>query len=133
MYVICFNLPRAEPVKSQICPFYVWPSRFIFEFYGCQIFIQTKFPNMDNFCFKSDVSTDFRSVTPFKGEIAKNAYHLITASVSSFTATTSKKNLTMNHQMALPGQSWCVLILVVLVSKCYTSGMFFVLLNAFVR
>ena len=64
---------------------------------------------MDNFCFKSGVSTDFRSVlvTPFKGEIAKNAGHLITASVSSFTVTTSKKkNLTMNHQMALPGLSW---------------------------
>lgn len=46
MYVTCFNLPRAEPVKSQICPFYVWPSCYIFEFYVCQIFIQTKFPNM---------------------------------------------------------------------------------------
>ena len=132
MYVICFNLPRAEPVKSQICPFYVWPSRFIFEFYGCQIFIQTKFPNMDNFCFKSDVSTDFRSVTPFKGEIAQNADHLITASVSSFTASTSKKkNLTMNQQMALPGLSRCILILVFLISKCYTSGMFLLLLFIF--
>ena len=87
---------------------------------------------MDNFCFKSDVSTDFRSVTPFKGEIAKNAGHLITASVSSFTVTTSKKkNLTMNHQMALPGLSWCVPILVVLITKCYTSGMFLLLLFCF--
>ena len=46
---------------------------------------------MDNFCFKSDVSADFSSAMPFKGEIDKNAGHLITASVSSFTVTTSKK------------------------------------------
>lgn len=42
-----------------------------------------------------------------------------------------KKNLTMNHQMALPGLSWCILILVVLISKCYTSGMFLLLLFCF--
>lgn len=77
---------------------------------------------MDNFRFKSDVSTDFRSVTPFQGELAMNAGHLITAAVCSFTATTSKKNFTMNHQMALPGLSSWVLILVVLVSNCYTVG-----------
>lgn len=37
----------------------------------------------------------------------------------------------MNHQMALPGLSWCILILVVLISKCYTSGMFLLLLFCF--
>ena len=31
---------------------------------------------MDNFCFKSDVSTDFRSFTPFQGELAMNAGRL---------------------------------------------------------
>ena len=37
----------------------------------------------------------------------------------------------MNHQMALPGLSWCILILVVLISKCYTLGMFLLLLFCF--
>ena len=37
----------------------------------------------------------------------------------------------MNHQMALPGLSWCVPILVVLITKCYTSGMFLLLLFCF--
>ena len=46
---------------------------------------------MDNFCFKSDVSTDFRSVTPFKGEIAKNAGHLITAAVFFYGHNLKKK------------------------------------------
>ena len=64
-----------------------------------------------------------RSVTPFQGGNATNAGHLITTSVS-FTATTSTKT---NHQMTPPGLVSCVLILVVLVSKCYTVGMFFLL------
>ena len=46
---------------------------------------------MENFCFKSGVSTDFRLVTPFQGGIVMNAGHLITASVSCFTAATSIK------------------------------------------
>ena len=54
-----------------------------------------------------------------------NAGHLITTSVVFFYG------FTMNHQMALPGLSWCVPILVVLITKCYTSGMFLILLFCF--
>ena len=100
---------------------------FHFLIFDCPntVYMQTNFPKMYYFCLKSDVSTDFRSVSRRNCHEIKSFDNHFSEFFCNHNFT--KLNLTTNHQMALPGLSSCVLILVVLISKCYTLGMFFLL------